>query len=200
LSVLLLTAGCSSSDPLAEDLYTEASYIRLDSSGNGGYWHEYNFDVYEISPGSSGATFIAPNVSSLGGWQFNGITEYLFFSAHIEDDYDELTNGILEVSFEVNDDNSGGNDTDVVKFQLEVWHKIEGENGCTVESLTGSTVVGKATQHDLFIQDITIPNLRLGENISFRINLDTITGDVTDVIINYMELKYQTYYPAMEVN
>jgi hypothetical protein len=202
LSVLLLAVGCSSSDPLTEPVYSEAegSYIRLDSSGNGGYIHEYSLDAINLSPGSSGATLIAPNASSLGGYQLNGIGEYIFFGSHIDDDWDGVGDGEIEIYFEVNDDNSGGLATDTVKFQLEVWHKMIGEQTCIVYSLDGTTIVGAAVQHDLFIQEIAIDNLREEEVLSFRLNLNTITGDVTDVIVNYIEFKYPTYYPAMEVN
>lgn len=199
--VLLLPVliGCSASDPLTENLYTEASYIRTDSiDGGGGYWHEYAVAAIDLSPGSSGATQIAPNISSLGGYRFDAINEYLFYGSHVEHDWDSASDGLFQIYFEVNADNTGGLVTDTVKFQLEVWHKLNGERTCTVYSLDGTTVVGQADQHDLFDQEIVVGDLRAGETISFRLNLNTITGDVTNVIVNYVEFKYRTYLPQME--
>ena len=199
-SIIAVLTGCESSDPLTENLYTNASYNRLSADETGGYWHEYNLGAVELSPGSSGATFIAPNASSLGGYQLNAINELLYLDSHIEDDWDGVSDGRFEIYFEVNDDNSAGLITDTVKFQLEVWHKLEGERTCTVYSLSGNTVVGQAQQHDLFDQYITIGNLRSREVLAFRINLNTIQSQVTDVIVNYVEFKYPTNYPGPERN
>ena len=198
LCFLPILFGCSSSDALTEDLYMGASYIRVSGDQTGGYWHEYNIGAIDLSPGASGATQIAPNASSLGGYQLNAINEYLYFSSHVEDDWDSVSDGRFEIYFEVNDDNSGGLITDTVKFQLEVWHKLEGERVCTVYSLSGNTVVGQAEQHDLFDQYIAIGDLRSREVISFRINLNTIQSQVDDVIVNYVEFKYPTFYPGPE--
>lgn len=201
--VPLLFVGCSKSDPLTESFYVTDinvgdSVIRDDALGNGGYWHEYNLGAIDLSPGASGATLIAPNASSLGGYQLNAINEYLFFDSHVEDDWDSASDGVFQIYFEVNDDNSGGLVTDTVKFQLEVWHKLLGERVCTVYSLSGNTVVGQAQQHDLFMQNIAIGDLRAADVLAFRINLNTIQSQVTDVIVNYVEFKYQTHSPAPE--
>lgn len=199
LSLLFLLTGCSANDPLTDNLYTEASYVRInDTDGAGGYWHEYAIAAIDLSPGSSGATLIAPNASSLGGYRFDAINEYLLYGSHVEHDWDGITDGIFQIYFEVNEDNTAGLPTDTVKFQLETWHKLEGERICTVYSLNGNTVVGQADQHDLFEQEIVIGNLRDGETISFRLNLNTITGEITNVIVNYVEFKYRTYLPQME--
>jgi len=197
LSVLLSAVGCSSSDPLTDPLYSESSYIRLDSLGNGGYWREHYQEA--ISTYSTG-TRLPPNVSSLGGYRLDAINEVLYFTANVEDDWDESGDAIVEIYFEVNVDNTGGAGTDVVKFQLECWHKIQGELGNTVYSLEGNTVIGASDQHELFKQSITVSDIRLNEIIAFMINLNTIDSDITSVIVNYLAFKYPTYYPAMEVN
>jgi hypothetical protein len=185
-------------------MYSVENYNRLypDGAGGytGGYLHEYTLGAIELSPGASGATLIVPNISSLGGYRLDNITETLFYTIHIEDDWDGLSDAIFEISFEVNVDNTGGLVTDTVKLQLEVWHKIPGELTNTVFSLQGNTVVGQADQHQLFIQNITVGNLRYDEVIAFRVNLNTIQSQVTSVIINMVEFKYPTFIPAMEVN
>ena len=197
--LVLVLSGCSANDPLVDSLYTEASYIRINpATGGGGYWHEYNMPAIELSPGTSGATQIVPNASSLGGYRLDAINETLYFTTHVEHDWDEVSDGLFEIFFEVNVDNTGGLVTDTVKFQLEVWHKLEGELVNTVFSLDGNTVVGQSDQHELFQQEITVGNLRLGEVIAFRLNLNTILGEVVNVIVNYVEFKYPTYIPQME--
>lgn len=199
LILLLIITGCSSSDPLLENLYTEKSFIRINPvTGNGGYWHEYALGAIDLSPGASGATLIVPNASSLGGYQLNAINEYLYFNSHVDHDWDGTSDGLFEIFFEVNDDNSGGLVTDTVKFQLEVWHKVKGELTNTVYSLSGNTVVGQSQQHELFEQEIIIGNLRETEVLAFRLNINTIQSQVTDIIVNYIEFKYPTFIPQME--
>ena len=207
LSVVLV--GCSANDPLTDGLYNADGFYavdgghlsRTDATGTGGgYWHEYNMGAINLNPGASGAAQIAPNASSLGGYRLDNITEYILFDTHVESDWDAVGNGIVEIDFEVNVDNTGGLVTDTVKFQLECWHKIPGELVNTVYSLEGNTVVGQSDQHELFKQTIAIANMREGEIIAFRLNLNTITGDVANVIVNYIEFKYPVYYPSMEVD
>jgi hypothetical protein len=198
ICALLLPLGCEASDPLSENFYTEDSFIRVDASGNGGYWHEYNMPAIELSPGASGATLIVTNASSLGGYQLNAIGEYLYFMTHVEDDWDGITDGELEIYFEVNDDNSGGLITDEVVLTIEAYHKLEGEQTNTVETLTLTTVVGQSQQHDLFIVEVVVPNLRSMEALAFRINLNTILSEVDDIIVNYVEFKYKAFTSAPE--
>lgn len=198
LGLLLTLAGCNAGDPLGDDFYSTASYIRLAEDGGGGYWHEYNLGAIDLSPGASGATQITPNVSSLGGYRFDDITEHLYFTTHVEDDWDGISDGVLEVSFEVNVDNTAGLVTDTVEIAAECWHKLPGEFGNVVNSHEGSTVVGQSDQHELFIQNIVIDDIRVNEVIAFRINLNTIFSEVDSIIINYVEFKYRTYIPAQE--
>ncbi len=190
--VFILLTSCNVEDPLPETLYV-SSIQRSD-----GYWHEYNLGAIELSPGGSGATLIAPNISSLGGYRLDAINEYLYFTSHVEEDWDGVGAGNFEIAFEVNVDNTGGLVTDTVRFQLEVWHKLPGELTNTVFSLDGVTTVGQSDQHELFEQEIEVGNLRAGEVVAFRININTVLSQVTTVIVNYVEFKYPTLYPAIE--
>lgn len=183
--------------------YVDTTYGSLEREGpmgSGGYWHEYNIDVSSVSPGGSGATLINPNVSTLGGYRLDAINEWLFFTTHVEDDWDGFTEAEVEISFEVNVDNTAGLDTDAVQFQVECWHKFPGEYGCDVNSHEGNTVIGKSDIHQLFVQDLPVPDIGTDQVITFRLNLNTITSDITSVIVNYVEFKYKTKTPANEVN
>jgi len=203
--VLSVSSGCGfPNDPMLDDAYTRNIYLgdhtleRELDDGSGGYWHEYLIPAVNLSSGGSGATLIIPDNSTLGGYQLDRDTEFLFFITHIEDDWDEVSNAIMEIDFEVNVDNTGGNDTDTVKFQVDCYHKIEGEFANTTQSLSGNTVVGKANQYELFKQTITITNVRLEETVAVKLNLDTTNSEVDDIIVNFVELKYQAKTPALE--
>jgi len=166
--------GCSSADPLPEPFYTSDLTVvdGYSLQREDGYWRNSGHNAINLY--STEGTRLNPNISSLGGYRLDAIAEYIYFTV------------------------LGGNAGDVVLFQLECWHKVEGEPGCTVYSLEGSTVVGISDQHDLFKQTIVVSNIRVNEIISFRINLNTILSDVVNVIVNYVEFKCPTLYPAEE--
>ncbi len=198
VSVAIILTGCSAGDPIVDNVYTNASYIRVGSDGSGGYWHEYNIDAFSTSPGGSGATLIPTNASTLGGYQLNGINEYIYFTTHVDENWDGVSDAIMEIYFEVNNDNSGGLVTDSVAISIECYHKVLGERVNTIRSHGESTVVGQAEQYDLFQMDIVMGDLRPGEVIAYRINLNTILSEVDDIIINYIEFKYPAYVAALE--
>ncbi|MCK9599885.1 MAG: hypothetical protein M0R06_12650 [Sphaerochaeta sp.] len=197
LLIILLISSCSASDPIKDDLYSEASYIRLAADGGGGYWHEYNEATVNISPGLSEATFIAPNASSLGGWRLDAIGEWLYFGASIEGDYDSTGDIQLQIFFEVNVDNSGGLATDEVDMQVELWCKEPGEGTNTNYTYNVSTVVGQAQQHDLFVATVdctAVPS----SIVAFRLELATVSSDIDSIIVNYVKVKYPACTPALE--
>jgi len=196
--LLVFLCSCTAQDAIIEDMYSEGSYIRLDASGEGGYWHLYPVAAVNISAGGSGATQIKPSAASLGGYQLNGLTEWLFFDGYIEDDYDGVGNVIVDIFFEVNNDNSGGLVTDTVVIQLECWHKALGDQFTTLASLSGTTVVGQSQQCHLFQMTITGGVPTKCDLMSFRINLDTVSSQVDDIIVNYIIVRYPTFVSAVE--
>jgi len=194
--VLSVSSGCGfPDDPMLDDAYTRNIYL-----GDHTLERELNDGSGGLSSGGSGATLITPDNSTLGGYQLDRDTEFLFFITHIEDDWDEISNATMEIDFEVNVDNTGGNDTDTVKFQIDCYYKIEGEFANTIQSLSGSTVVGKANQYELSKQTVIITNMRLEEIIAIKLNLDTTNSEVDNVIVNFVELKYQSKTPALETS
>lgn len=194
----LLLVGCSASDPLTEDLYTDSSYYRVDSSGNGGYYHEHILDAISLSPGGSGAVQVLPSENTLGGYQFDDDSEYIYFDGHTEVDWDGITGGIVEIFFATNVDNSGGAESDVVVIDLTCYHKLPEETTTTIYENSGSVIVGQSPRYKLFRMVIDIDNLANGEVIAFRLNLDTVNSDVDDIIVNQLIYKYQSYTSSEE--
>jgi len=194
---LVLLIGCSANDPHRDDFYTEASYIRINSDGSGGYWREHNEDGINLSPGNSAATIVPPNLSTLGGYRLDALGEWLYFDCAIEADYDGVGDAQLLIYFEVNVDNSGGLDADEVDFQVEYWAKSLGERTNTYVTHNISTVVGKAEQHDLFVATVDYTPV-VDTLVAFRVELITITSDVDNVIINYVKMRYPVFVSALE--
>ena len=120
-----------------------------------------------------------------------------FFDISVQEDYAGISDAQVLIYFEVNDDNSAGLVTDTVDFQLEFWCKRLGERVTTNHTYNPSVVVGQAQQHDLFVATVNCPPVP-DSLVSFRLELNTITSEVDDVIINYVKLRYPTYHPALE--
>jgi len=194
---LVSVSGCSTTDPYPESFYSSASYLRVASDGNGGYWHEHDVDGITTSPGMSGATLVVPSVNTLGGYQLDAANEYLYFDIAVEDNYDGVADAELIVYFELGLDNVGGAVTDVVALSLHFWCKQEGDIATTYAEYIIPTVIGTASQYTLFaghLECTPVPD----SIMSFRLSLDTVNSDVDNVIINYVKLRYPTLYPALE--
>lgn len=186
------------------DITVDGSIVHRLDDGHGGYWHEYAIMALSLSPGGSGATLIITSADTLGGYGLDNATEYLYYATHIENDWDGFSNPKLILSFEINVENSGGGLADAVIIDAVCYHKSVGDFSTEVDTHSGNTVVGQATRYTLFEQEIEIDiiadSISVGDTIYIRLNLNTDGSDVNTIIINYLEFKYQTSTPAMEVN
>lgn len=203
---LLMTSCGSTTEPMLDDVYTRNIFIGEDYSfekelddGSGGYWHEYRFDVINLSKGGSGATYIIPNSDTLGGYRLDANTEYLYFTAHIEHDWDGFSDGLLDIGFEVGLDNTGGNVDDVVVLTIEHYHKGFGDITTSPTTHNNSVVVGQSPEWKFFEMFIDVNDLASEITMAFRISLDTTLSDVDNVILVHIEFKYPTKNPGLEV-
>ena len=163
------------------------------------YWHHYPIPAGAFAPGLSGATWKNSDANTLGGWQLNAVGEQLFYHIHIDDDWDEATDMIFHVHFELNAAGSAGSDT--VDLKAIFTYKGLGEAVLKTQTVEIATVVGAAAQYTLFEADFTI-NYDLASNvvqvediIAVTLNLETDTSEVDDIIVVHAELRYKTAKP-----
>ena len=170
------------------------------------YWHEYYIPAGSFSPGASGATWVDPSASTLGGYRLDVNTEYLFYHSHIEPDWDGLTDPKMELYFEVNVNNTGGADTDTVDLSLLTYYKAEGDTADRTQTVEVATIVGKSAQYKLWKAELELDwdlashVILAGDVIGMRLNLETDTSEVDNIIVVFAEFKYKTWKPAPEVN
>ncbi len=186
-------------DTRFQDIFFSGSLDKERSDGTGGYWHEYRFDVINLAKGASGATFIVPTSDTLGGYRLDASTEYLYFASHIEHDWDGISDGLLDIGFEVGLDNTAGSVSDVVVLTIEHYHKAFGDTTTSPTTHNGSAVVGQSSEWKFFEMFIPVNDLEPESTMSFRISLDTTLSDVDNVILVHIEFKYPTRHPALEV-
>ena len=171
------------------------------------WWHEYILPASAFSQGASGATTLAPNANTLGGWLLDRdvALEELNSTSHIEDDWDGASDPIVEIYFEVNVDNTLGADTDTVDIQVIFRYKGDAETAIKTQTVVDAVVIGKSAQYKQFKATITL-DWDLGGNVlevrdvvSIAAGLVAASSEVTNIILNFAEFKYHTDKPAPEV-
>ncbi len=171
------------------------------------WWHEYILPASAFSQGASGATTQVPNANTLGGWLLDRdvALEELNSTSHMESDWDQASDPVVEIFFEVNVDNTLGADTDTVDIQVIFRYKGDGETAVKTQTVVDAVVVGKSAQFKQFKATIML-NRNLSSNVlgakdvvSIAVGLVAASSEVTDIILNFAEFKYHTKKPAPEV-
>jgi hypothetical protein len=171
------------------------------------YWYCKYMDAQSLAPGASGAIWTTPDANTLGGWQLDAYTENLYFDAAIESNWDAASDLEVEITFEVNIDNTGSGSAvgDTVDLQLITYYKGNEEIVNKTQTLEEAIVVGQSAQYKQFRCIFTI-DYDLVDNIidaldriSFILNLETDTSEVDNVIINHSLLRYKTKNVGIEV-
>ena len=169
------------------------------------WWHEHDLFATSLSKGASGATLVAPDANTIGGWNLTAAGDTLYYGAHIEQDWDGASDIQVRVWFEVNVDNTTGNSGDTVDLQLVVRYKGEGETAIKSQTLEVATTVGQSAQYKQFLTVFAV-DFDSGGNvvdaldiIAFALNLQTTPSEVDNIIINLVELRYELKHPALEV-
>ena len=169
----------------------------------GPYWHEYNIPANSFAPGASGATWTDPGANTLGGWLLNLNTEFLYFHAHVEADWNGASDLKLEVWFELAA--AGTSEGDTVDIKALFKYKGVAEVVQKTQTVEVATVVDDAAQYTMFKAEFTV-NWDLTDHVvqaadvfSITLNLETDTSEVDAIYVNFAEFKYQTAYQAVEV-
>lgn len=163
-------------------------------------WWACNYiSMLDVSPGGSGAVWIAPGANSVGGYQLAAVTDYLYFAARVCPNWDEASDLRVGLRFEVNVNNVGGLDTDTVDFQLICYYKGVTDTASKTQTLDAVSVVGKSPRYQAFDVVFTIDydigggnDVDVSDVMSFRLNLETGSSEVDDVIANFAAFAFKT--------
>lgn len=165
------------------------------------YWHEHNAPAFSTSTGASGAVLVAPTANTLGGYQLNVVTEQLYHTMHIEDDWDGQTDIPVEVHWEVNEAASADGTVDL---KLTCYYKGNHEAANKTQTLEEPvTITGNKAQFTQHITTFTLNwdeasnVIEVGDVLSFILNLETDTSECDDIIVNHIVTKYMTTKPAI---
>lgn len=162
------------------------------------WWYTKCLEAINVSPGASGATFTPPDANTLGGYQLDVATEYLYWGCHVHTHWDAASDLETKITFEVNVDNTEGGDGDTVDLVVVCNYKGDAETAIKTQTIEVATVVGKSAQFKQFVATFTLNYdlvdhvVQVGDKIAFRVNLETDTSEVDDVIINHIIFRYKT--------
>jgi len=193
---------------------TDACYTRgtgvhkfdapIRTSASEWYYCKY-IDAMNLSSGGSGATQVTPDANTIGGYQLDAATEYLYFNGIVRSNWDGASDLKVDVVFEVNVDNTAGADTDTVDLALLTYYKGDGETSNKTQTVEVATTVGQSARYKQFTAtftidwDLTDNVVQVGDIFAFRLNLETDTSEVDNVIINFVRFYYQTKMPQPEI-
>lgn len=168
------------------------------------YYCKY-IDAISVSAGGSGASLTVPTANTIGGYKLDAAGEYLYFDARTCSNWDAASDLIVKITFEVNVDNSGGNAGDTVDLSLLSYFKGDGDTSCKSQTIETANTIGTSAQYKQFTSNHTIdyddPNNTVDTNdvFAFRINLETDTSEVDDIVINFIIFTYQTKQVHVEI-
>jgi len=163
------------------------------------WWYCKYMDGINMSPGGSGAVQIIPDDNTLGGWQFDANTEYLYFNGAVCNNWDEATDMEVNVCWELNAGGGGANDS--VFFDLKSWYKGVTEDTTKYQTSTEGELVNNDGRYTKYMVTFTLDYdlaanvIQVGDVLSFRLNLNTGASDVDDVVVVFANFRYRTKVP-----
>lgn len=170
-------------------------------------WHYCKYiDMFSVSPGASGPDQIVMSSVTIGGYNLDVITEYLYFNGKVCTNWDASSDLWVIVTYEVDVDNTGGLITDTVDFSLLCYYKGSLEIVNKTQTATCSEVVGQSPRYKQFQDTLVIDydpgggnDVDIGDVFAFRLNLDTGASEVDSVVVNIAIFTYQTALPQIEL-
>jgi len=156
-------------------------------------------DAINVAPGGSGATEVLPNVDKIGGYRLDAVDEYLYFNGSVCNNWDGINDLRVTIIWELNAASSSDNDS--VFLDLACWYKGSDEDTTKYQSLSEGVLVENETQYTMHSTEFTIDYdladnvVQMGDIFAFRINLNTGSSDVDDVVINFGHFSYKTRKP-----
>ncbi|GAG76946.1 unnamed protein product, partial [marine sediment metagenome] len=133
------------------------------------------------------------------GYQLDVNTEYLYFNGAVCNNWDEATDMEVRIFWELNA--GGGGADDSVFFDLKSWYKGATEDTTKYQTSTEGELVNNDGQYTAYMitftldYDLVANVIQVGDVLSFRLNLNTASSDVDNVVLNYVYFSYKTKVP-----
>lgn len=198
LHVGALTGAAGDNNLIVDGTITSGGVVRTSTSL---YCVYYHVPIQATNPGASGATWVAAGANTTGGWQITSATHVLEGIADVHGDWDGASDMTVEVRWCTGVSNTGGADSDSVDIKLIAYYKGSGDTATKSQTVEVATTVGKAAQYKQFTTTFTLDwdassnVIEVGDALSFKLNLETDTSEVDNIIVTGVSF----YYPSKSV-
>lgn len=168
------------------------------------YRRYYHISLASANPGASGATWINPDANTTGGWNITSASHILEGQTDIHSDWDGTSDPKFEVRFATNVDNTGGGVGDTVDLKIIFYYKGVGDTATKSQTVEVATVIGQAPRYKQFKAEFTLNYdqvgniLDAGDVIGFKLNLETDTSEVDNIILSDMSFSYLKTHVGLE--
>jgi len=168
------------------------------------YRRYYHIPLAATNPGASGATWTSPDANTTGGWNLTLATHILEGQTDVHGDWDGASDPKFELRFATNVDNTGGAVGDTVDLKLVIYYKGIGDTATKTQTVEVSTVIGQAARYKQFKVEFPLNwdeasnVLDVGDVVGFKLNLETDTSEVDDIILADMSFSYLTTHTYIE--
>ena len=180
---------------------TTASFMRASTAI---YRRYYHLNVSALAPGASGATWVNADANQLAGWNLDSSTEFLEMNTDVHADWDAASDLDIEVTFTVQNDNSGGAVDDIVQLNFLIYYKAAGDTVCKTQTSTHDVTIGACAQWTQFMTEFPINYdevdnvVEVGDVVSIKLNMVTANTDVADIAVNDASFYYHTTHTGIE--
>jgi len=167
------------------------------------WWHAECVDAVNVSVGASGATWTDADADHLSGYQINANDEYLYATFCVHGDWDATSDLEIKVTFEIMV--AGTLEGDTVDIKALCRYKGHGETATKTQSPETAVVVDDDAQYTMYVATIIVDHdlvdnvVDLGDKFSVRLNLETDTSEVDDILISHINFRYKTKQVLPEV-
>lgn len=160
------------------------------------WWFAVNSSAFNAATGASGATWVACDTNTLGGYKLNADNELLYFNESITQVWDGSTDLQFKVTWEVNEVAASDGTVDL---QLKCYYKGDHETSCKTQTVeVAHTITGNKARYARHVTTFTIDwdavsnIVEVADKMSFILNLETDTSECDDIIINTRMFRYRT--------
>lgn len=168
------------------------------------YRRYYHLALAAFDPGASGATWVDPTITNLGGFQITTAAMMLFAPVDVHADWDGASDIDLELYFYINDASS---EDDTVDIKVTFYYQQPGSTAIRTQTVEVATNVGDGgikAQYTLFKVEIPmnwdeVDNVVLvGDQVTCAINLEIDTSEVDDIVLTGASFYYHTTHLGIE--
>jgi len=164
------------------------------------YRRYYHLPLASFDPGASGATWTTASANTLCGWQLNAVGEILEFQTDVHADWDAVSDLTIEVKFQLLD---AGSADDTVDIKLIAYYLGVGDTATKTQTVEVPTTTD-GTQYKMYKATFTINYdetdnvVDAGDSMCFKLNLETDTSEIDNILITDASFFYNTTHLGIE--